>query len=55
MRTLLDEPFSGLDITSEQQIATVAVTDRNITLLIQLSIGNADNIGGTDLDELVLE
>ena len=46
MRTLLDEPFSGLDITYEQQIATVTVTDRNITLLVQLSVSDAGGVGG---------
>ncbi len=46
MRTLLDEPYSGLDITTEQQIATVTVTDRNISLLIQLSVGDVSGAGG---------
>jgi len=55
MRTLLDESFSGLDLTSEQQIATVTVTDRPITLLIQFAVHGTSGAGGEYLVDVVVD
>ena len=55
MRTLLDETFTGLDITTEQQIVTVTVTDRHISLLVQLGLTGTTGAGGEYVINLMVD
>ncbi len=44
MRTLYDEAFTGLDITSEKVLAEFTVTGQNVALI---TVVNVDNISGS--------
>jgi hypothetical protein len=46
MRTLYDETFTGLDITSEKVLAEFTVTDQNVALITMVNVDNISGVGG---------
>ena len=46
MRTLYDETFTGLDITSEKVLAEFTVTGQNVALITVVNVDNISGVGG---------
>lgn len=46
MRTLYDETFANLDISSEQELAQFTVTGQHVALIVMINIDNLSGGGG---------
>lgn len=46
MRTLYDEPFSNLDITTEKVIASFTVSGQNVALIVMVNVDDIVGSGG---------
>lgn len=55
MRTLLDASFTGLDISSIKQLATLSVADRNMSVLVMLNLSNTCGDGGEYLVTVTID
>lgn len=46
MRTLYDDTFTGLDISSEQELAQFTVTGQSVALIVMVNVDNLSGVGG---------